>query len=160
MKNIKEISAFYYLCLITGYYSKQDIIEWADRCIAEFQFPYELIELSLSKGRSLNYIASILKSIYAKDVLNEPLYKLLGLLVQNLEDDQITNDDFFTYLNRILSEGSVFTINEELHHAIDRLDDGYYLATEGIYGDLDTLKDKAIEDLKKYKEYISIFEEA
>ncbi|MGO4501046.1 hypothetical protein AB4114_34885 [Paenibacillus sp. 2RAB27] len=37
---------------------------------------------------------------------------------------------------------------------LDRLSDGYYLATEGIYGEVEDIIQDALDDLKKFDEYM------
>ncbi len=80
MITIKEESCFYYLGLVIGLFSRNEIITWADKIITEskFKYPYEIIDISLSGNRSTEDVASLLKSAYGSEKLNEPLYRMLG----------------------------------------------------------------------------------
>ncbi len=160
MRSIRDLAGYYYLCLAIGLCNKEAIIEWADSIIANDTYPYELIEVSLSRERTLNEVLSILKEIYGKYDIDAPLSKLLGLLVIKLETGKITEDKFFGYISSLLLQGSAFTISEEVLHMLDRLDDSYYLAFQGIYGSVEQIRNEAINDLWKYKDCVSLFEEA
>ncbi|WP_155973476.1 hypothetical protein [Paenibacillus sp. Leaf72] len=154
MKTIKQLCGYHYIGLVIGYFSKQDIIKWVDTVIEDMEdFPYELIEVSLSNNKSLKETISMLKKASCENTLFEPLYKIIGELVTELEEARMTNENFFRYINNILDQGIALLVDDKLSKILDRLDDGYYLATQGIYGDIETIREEALEELKHFKNY-------
>ncbi|SFF09036.1 hypothetical protein SAMN04487969_113151 [Paenibacillus algorifonticola] len=116
-------------------------------------FPYELIDVSLSNNKSLKETISMLKKACCEKTINEPLYKIIGELVTKLEEKRITNEKFFEYISSIHFQVSALLIDDKLSNILDRLDDGYYLATQGIYGDIETIRKEALEELIHFKNY-------
>lgn len=160
MKSIRALSAYYYVGLIIGYFSKEDVIIWADRMIeGNESFPYELIDVSLSNNKSLEDVASKLKKAYGEETIREPLYQLIGELVSEIETGNISDDEFFSYILSLYRQGSAFSLDEDLSHVLDRLSDGYYLATQGIYGDVNSIRIEAINQLNNFKNYVGRFNE-
>lgn len=160
MKKIKVLLRYYYIGLVIGYFTKKDILTWADRIIAENeQFPYELIEISLSGNKPSVDIASKLKQIYGEEILQEPLYQLLGELINDFETERTTEEEFFTYLSSLHYQESEIVLDEDLSDSLNRLDDAYYLASEGIYGDVKIVCEEAVNELSKYKEHIGRIKE-
>lgn len=49
-------------------------------------------------------------------------------------------------------------MEEDLSYKLHRLDDGYYLAAQGICGDVKILRQEALEELRDYKEYVGVFD--
>jgi adenine-specific DNA methylase len=141
--------------LVIGVFTKQDVIKWADQVIesSSNQYPYELIDVSLSSAKSKEEVASILKGIYGEDRLNEPLYRILGFLYRNLLNKTLNEEDLFTYFYRLQLQSLVFLIEENIISELDRLSDDYYLATQGIYGYKDEVVQEALEFLKQYDIY-------
>lgn len=159
MKKIKLLCAYYYIGIVIGYFNKQEIIQWADSVIENEEFPHELIDVSLSANKTIEDIASLLKRVYGESRIVEPLYKIIGELVLKYEDGQITDDRFFSYLQSLLLQGNAFEMEEDLSYLLDRLDGGYYLVAKGIYGDVMTLRQEALEELRDYKKYVGVFDE-
>ena len=158
MESIRSLCVYYYIGLVIGYFTKPDVIRWADSVIENGEFPYELIDVSLSANRSLQETASILKRAYNENRTVESLFKLVGKLVIGLEATRISDEDFFAYIGRLYWQREAFLMDEELLSILDRLDDGYYLATDGI-GDVETLRSEALEQLQCYKDYADFFEQ-
>ncbi|CAM4060420.1 hypothetical protein [Saccharibacillus endophyticus] len=160
MKTIKALSRYYYIGLVIGYFTKKNVLDWTDRTIeGNKQFPYELIEISLSSHKPSVDIASKLKQIYGEEILQEPLYQLLGELVNDFEMGRIAEEELFTYLSGLHYQESEIVLDEDLSDSLNRLDDAYYLASEGIYGDVKTVCEEGIDELNKYKEYIGRIKE-
>lgn len=159
MKTINLLCSYYYVGLVIGYVNKQEIIKWADSVIERGDFPLELIDVSLSGKKSIEDVASMLKKACNEYVIVEPLYKLIGDIVLEYEEGQISDEHFFNYLRSLHVQGNAFGIDEDLSHKLGRLDDAYYLATEGIYGFIEDVQREALKDLKCYKEYIGYFDE-
>lgn len=62
MKTIRQVCGYHYIGLVIGYLSKQDIIKWVDTVIEDMEdFPYELIDVSLSNNKSLKETIFMLK---------------------------------------------------------------------------------------------------
>jgi len=102
----------------------------------------------------------MLRKAYGEEIIVEPLYKILGNIVIELEEKKITDERFFAYLRSLFIQGTAFIIDENLLYKLDRLDDAYYLAKEKIYSDVLSVCEEAIKDLKYYKKFAHIFEEA
>lgn len=156
MKNLRVLAGFYYLALATGYKNKNEIIQWADNCIEKYEIPYDFIELSLSSSKTINDTLSILKSLYGMHEFELPMYIMLGKIRSEFIENNISVDNFFAFIYGLYTQGC--TSDKELSQFsfLDRLSDGYYLATEGIYGEIEDIVQDALDELKKFEEYIDI----
>ncbi|ULO04966.1 hypothetical protein H1230_17705 [Paenibacillus sp. 19GGS1-52] len=159
MDNLKILAGYYYLALAMGYKNKNDIIQWADNCIEQYEIPYDFIELSLSGSKSIEDILSILQSLYAKYDFEIPMCIMLGQIRSDFIKKIISVDDFFSYINSLNDQGCISDKAVNQFSFLDRLSDGYYLATERIYGEVEDIALDALEDLKKYEEYTDLLKE-
>jgi hypothetical protein len=159
MINLGLLAGFYYLALSTSFKNKNEIIQWVDNCIEKYEVPYEFIELSLSSSKKIADILLILKSLYGKHEFQLPMYIMLGKIRSEFIDENISTEDFFTYLYSLYTQGC--TSDEEMSQFsfLNRLSDGYYLATEGIYGEVEDIVQDALDELKNFEEYIVILSE-
>ncbi|WP_239616854.1 hypothetical protein [Cohnella mopanensis] len=156
MKKLNTIAGFYYLALATGYKVKNEIIIWADNCIEKYEIPYDFIELSLSGSKSIEDTLSILRSLYGKNEFDIPMYIMLGQLRSDFIKKNISEDKFFAYVYGLYTHGCMSDRAADQFSFLDRLSDGYYLATEGIYGEVEDVVQDALDTLKKYQEYLDI----
>ncbi|NRF95967.1 hypothetical protein HQN89_34745 [Paenibacillus frigoriresistens] len=133
---------------------KNEVIQWVDNCIEKYDVPYEFIELSLSSSKKIADILLILKSLYGKHEFQLPMYIMLGKLRSEFIDKNISTENFFTYIYSLYTQGC--TSDEEMSQFsfLDRLSDGYYLATEGIYGEVEDIVQDALDELMNFEEYI------
>ena len=155
MANIKTIAGFYYIGLVIGFFNKKDVVDWADHGIENYEIPYEIIEVSLSQRKSLEDIASLLKTISGVQNLMTAFRVMLGFMIAQYVEAFITVDELFTYINKLQAIGSTFEEDEELLYELDRMSDDFYLATEGIYGDIEQVVVKATNKLMTFNGYLS-----
>lgn len=165
MKNnkISTVAGYYYLGLAIGLINKENLISWADHCIDKYRVPYAFVELSLSANKSIEEILTLLKVIYNKFELRTPLSIILYDIRLKYINNEIQIDDFFSYLSSLLTQASAIGEDEELLSLIDHFDDRYYLAKQGIYGDIEEVIALALEEFLVFEEaytvYIKRFEE-
>jgi hypothetical protein len=153
MIDIRTKAGAYYLALSIGYTGKSDVIKWADFCIEHFEVPYDFIDLSLSGSKSIDDTLSNLKRIYGKDEFVIPMSIMLGLIRSEFIKHKISVDNFFTYIYRLYTHGCMSDKDVNEFSFLDRLSDGYYLATEGIYGSIKDIVQEAIDELERFEEY-------
>lgn len=159
MNNLSTLAGFYYLALATGYYNKSDVIKWADHCIENHGIPYGIIELSLSDQKSIEDTLSILKSLYGKYEFEIPMYMMLGFIRSDFMRRKITEDIFFTYMYSLYTHGCMSDKDVANFSVLDQLSDGYYLATEGIYGKVEDVVQDAVDELMKFEDYKDILKD-
>ncbi|MCR8843338.1 hypothetical protein NQ117_06550 [Paenibacillus sp. SC116] len=161
--NITTIASYYYLGLAIGFINRDQVITWADNCIENFKVPYEFVELSLSRDKSLEEMLSILKKIYNQFELITPLSIILYDIRTKYINNDINEDELFTFLSSLYTQGNAIGEDEELLYLLDIINDRFYLASQGIYGSKEDVIDSTLEELKKfersYKEFIRIIEE-
>lgn len=83
-----------------------------------------------------------------------PMYIMLGKIRSEFINKNITVDNFFTYIYSLYTQGCMSDKAVDQFSFLDRLSDGYYLATEGIYGEVEDIIQDALDDLKKFDEYM------
>lgn len=105
-KNIRTVAGYYYLGLTIGMINKNEIIEWADFCLENFNAPYEIIDLSLSTNKTQDEMLEILKTIYNENELRTPLSMTLGVIYSNYSKKLITDDALFSYISNLLTQAS------------------------------------------------------
>ncbi|WP_040952047.1 hypothetical protein [Gorillibacterium massiliense] len=158
MKDLKTTAGIYYLAVAIGYVERSNVVKWADFCIEHLEVPYEFIELSLSGSKSIKDTLSILKTIYRTIEFDNPMRIMLSLIRSDFLKQKITEDEFFTYIFRLYEHGCMTDKAVTEFSFLDHLSDGYYLATEGIYGNKEDVVQEALEDLEKYEKLITPFE--
>ena len=155
---LKDEAEIFRIGLIIGYFTKDDVINWADRIIETNEnVEYEIIEISLLSNSSKADIASKLREV--KGILNEQLIinVLLGLLSYGYNSNKFSEDEICTFLYHLVSNKIDISISNDIEQNINHLSDGYYLATEGIYGDLKEICKELNEFLDLYTEYAEEF---
>jgi len=155
---LKDEAEIYRIGLIIGYFKKKDIINWADKVIeTKENIEYEIIEVSLLENSSKADIVSKLREV--KGILNEQLIinVLLGLLSYGYNSNKLSADEICTLLYHLVSNKIDISISNDIEQNIHYFSDGYYLATEGIYGDLKEICKELKEFLDLYTEYAEEF---
>ncbi|MDQ2086870.1 hypothetical protein RBH29_10575 [Herbivorax sp. ANBcel31] len=150
---LKRMASVYYLALISGYNLKEDIIKWADETIENSNsvISDELIELSLSASKSKEDVAKKLLAIFEGYTFDNPQRIIYGFCLKDLRDNALTYDDVASILYLITTQNFVSIPEEELNK-IMHLSDGFYLATECIYGNVQDVEREIFEFLQGYKE--------
>lgn len=158
MLTLKNEAEIYRIGLIIGYFVKCDVIDWVDKLIdTQESVEYEFIELSLLASSSKIEIASKLFDI--KGIANEQIIinVFLGLCSSSYNSNEFNEDEICTFLYRLISSKIDISISSEIEETIHYLSDGYYLATEGIYGSLEDICSELKKFLDKYTAYAKEF---
>jgi len=157
MDEIKRVASVYYLGIVIGYFSKEDVIKWADSVIEYFEgiVSDKLIELSLSVQRNKEDVASKLINIIDGEFFNNAQNVFYGIFLSDIKNKKVTFDTVITMLYLILNQQYIILSDEE-YQKIMYLSDGYYLATEGIYGDIQKIENETIDFLEEYAIYCSL----
>lgn len=150
----KEEAEIFRIGLIIGYFTKNDVINWADRLIeTREKVEYEIIEVSLLSNSSKADIASKLHEIKGTFDENLIINVLLGLLSYSYNSNNFLADEICTFLYHLISNKIDVSISRDIEQKINYLSDGYYLATEGIYGDMTEICKELKEFLDRYTDY-------
>ncbi|EFU41001.1 hypothetical protein PVOR_15249 [Paenibacillus vortex V453] len=158
-KKLKISAAYYYLGLAIGLIKRDQVIDWADDCLEKYEVPYELIELSLSQEKGLDEILSLLKLIYNKFELRTPLLIIHYEIRLKYLKNEITKDQLFSYISSLLIQGSAIGDDEETLKLLDIIEDRYYLASQGIYGNEEEVIESTLEELRIFEKAYSDFSE-
>lgn len=158
MISLKNEAEIYRVGLIIGYFVKDDVIRWADKIIeTQENYPYEIIEVSLLGNSSKPDIASKLSEITGIANHELILCVLFGLCSNSYKTNKFTADEICTLLYRLVSTKTDISMSQEIEQKIHYLSDGYYLASEGIYGNLKDICDDLKEFLDRYEAYAKEF---
>lgn len=155
--SLKDEAEIFRIGLIIGYFTKKDVINWTDKVIeTQENDEYEIIEASLLEHSSKADIASKLAEI--KGVTNNKynINVVLGVCSASYRSNKFTEDEIFTMLYKLISALNI-SIDSEIWQSIDRLSDGYYLATEGIYGFPEDIRKELTEFLDRFYPYAQEF---
>lgn len=158
MLSLKDEAEIYRIGLITGLFVKNDVVSWADKIISiQENVEYEIIEVSLLGSSSKINIASKLFQI--KGILNSQhvINVFLGLCSNSYNSNKFTDEDMCIFLYHLISNKIDIPISSDIEQKINYLSDGYYLASEGIYGDLDDIRRDLKEFLDQYTDYAKEF---
>ena len=131
--NIKINVEIYRLATLIGLYSKEELIKYLD------EVPNEIIEASIDKNKKIDDISMSLRE-YTKDCQCNKEYvlaTLIKIIAKQYYDKEITLYEAIYYLDNLRK---IENLKEDVEDTIIYLSDGYYLANEGIYGNLDTIK--------------------
>lgn len=156
MEYLKIISSYYSYGLAIGLITRNEIINWVDTLIEKYDVPYELIEISLSKDKSINEILSLFKSIHENMHFNESVPIILDVIRTKYENREITEEELIEYLSRLHTESATAEGNTDLITQLDYFSDEYYLASQGIYGDTESVIENILNELLNYKGYKDI----
>ncbi|RUS41949.1 hypothetical protein [Cohnella sp. AR92] len=163
INKLRLIAGYYYLGLGIGLFKREQVISWADQCIEKYEVPYEFVELSLSKEKDLEVVLSLLKLIYKRFELRTPLSIILYEIRLQYINEEITKVQLFSYISSLLIQGSAIGDDNETLKLLDFIEDRYYLAFQGIYGNQEEVIDSTLEELKVFEpahnEFRKLFEE-
>lgn len=154
MFSLKDEAEIYRIGLTIGYFTKSDIVLWADKMIENKEnIEYEIIEVSLLANSNKADIASKLNEVRGVSDQQLIINVLLGLCSRSYNKGRFSADEICTFLYRLVSTKTDIFISCDIKQKIHYLSDGYYLATEGIYEDLNNICRELKEFLDQYAEY-------
>ncbi|AGX44225.1 hypothetical protein [Clostridium saccharobutylicum] len=138
------------LAVLCGIFSKEELIKFLDKIIANLdEPPYEIIEASLVFNSNMQDALHILRDYFYRrngDDLN--IHKeLLHIISDKYQANEININDSIYYLDNLMKEAN---LDNEITSIINYLSDGLYLAEQKIYGDLETIEDEFIKFILKY----------
>lgn len=142
--NIKINVEIYRLATLIGLYSKEELIKYLD------EVPNEIIEASIDKNKKIDDISMSLRE-YTKDCQCNKEYvlaTLIKIIAKQYYDKEITLYEAIYYLDNLRK---IENLKEDVEDIIVYLSDGYYLANEGIYSNLDTIKNEFETFILQYK---------
>lgn len=138
------------LAVLCGIFSKEELIKFLDKIIANLdEPPYEIIEASLVYNSNIQDALHMLREYFYRsngDDLN--IYKeLLHIISEKYQANEISINDSICYLDNLMKE---VNLDDEIISIINYLSDGLYLAEQKIYGDLETIEDEFIKFILQY----------
>ena len=158
MISLKDQAELNRIGLVTGLFNKNDVINWADKIIEfEENIDYEIIEVSLLQSFPTKDIVS--KLFEVKGVSNDEniINTFLGLCSNVYIRKNFTASEICDILYRLVSSQINLHISSDIEQKIHYLSDGYYLASEGTYGDLNEICTELQLFLSKYSKYANAF---
>ncbi len=158
MLTVVDMAGTYYLGLFCGFFSIKDVIRWVDNVIDKAESPIsnDLIELSLSERQSTANVGSKLLRILQNEYTDKPMNIMLGLCYKKLALAPENDDAILSYLYR-LSQQSFLPSSDYINNSMLLLSDEFYLATEGIYGDIKIVVSETIGFLEQFDVYADEF---
>jgi hypothetical protein len=158
MLSLKDEAEIYRIGLVTGLFTKNDVISWADKIIEiQESIEYEIIEISLLERSNKADIALKLSEFKGVTDKHKIINTFLGLCSYFYNNKEFTADDMCTILYRLVSTKVDISICSDIEQKIHYLSDGYYLASEGIYGDLESICTDLNGFLEQYLIYAKEF---
>lgn len=147
---IKEDAELLLLGLTTGYATVEEVIDWADKVITDYDSPpIEVLEISALEGVDDTIVK--LRKMKGEYDWSVVFARFLGLLHRKLLEDRTKARQMVNRLYLLMIEYRE-KLPEEIEHSIYYFDDGYDLASNGVYGDINDLTDEFLDFLKKYKD--------
>ena len=151
LDNIKNNVEIYRLATLIGLYSKEEMIKYLDEIILDLEeVPNEIIEASVCKNKKIDDISMSLREYTNNGKCNKDyvLDILIKIIAKQYYDKKITLCEAIYYLDNLRK---IENLKEDVEDTIVYLSDGYYLANEGIYGNLDTIKGEFEKFILQYK---------
>lgn len=148
--NLTEQIEVYRLATICGIYSKEELIKFLDKIIANLdEPPYEIIEASLVCNNNIQDTLHILRDyFYRSNGYDLNIHKeLLHIISEKYQADKININESIYYLDNLIKE---VNLDDEIISIINYLSDGLYLAEQKIYGDIETIEDEFIKFILQY----------
>ncbi|CUO20869.1 hypothetical protein [Clostridium paraputrificum] len=128
----------YRIAVLVGLYSREDMLTKLDNIIEDLEdIPYEIIEASLGKKTDdiLMIIEELInKHCFKKDVV---LGSLINLIEKRHNENLINTFEGIYYLEQL---EKYCDFNDYDREYIIYLSNGYYLANEGIYGEMNKIE--------------------
>ncbi|GAA0086360.1 hypothetical protein UT300007_27990 [Clostridium sp. CTA-7] len=128
----------YRIAVLVGIYSKEDLIRHLDKLIEELDdIPYEIIEASL--GKKIDNILMTIKELINKHNIRKNLVlgSLIKILKKRYSKKLINAFEGIYFLEQLRKHCDFSDYDREY---ITYLSDGYYLANESIYGEMNKIK--------------------
>lgn len=148
--NLTEQIEIYRLATICGLYSKEELMKFLDKIIANLdEPPYEIIEASLVCNRKMQDALHIIKDYFYMSNGDESaiIKEFLHIICEKYQANEITLEDSIYYLYNLLKEAN---LDNEIETAINYLSDRLFLAEQDIYGDVEDIKNDFIKFISKY----------
>lgn len=159
MLSIKDRAEICRIGIVTGLFIKNDVIYWVDKIIeTQENVEYEIIEISLLGSSSKEDIALKLSEVKGIPDNEYIINVFLGLCSDNYNTNKLNADTICTILYYLVSRKIDIPINFDIEQKIHYLSDGYYLASEGTYGDLKDICRDLKEFLDQYTDYAKEFD--
>ncbi len=148
---IKVQAEIYRLGLFIGFFQVKHVIEWADQLIEKLnQPPYEILEISLSSKAKLATVCSKLTDVKGECDETRPIQGILGLLNDELsQTDDVT--EICTYMYRLV--GHIPESCNDIERSIINLTDGWAMAVDGYYGDVEEVRIEIYEFLSEFESF-------
>lgn len=146
---IKEEAELYRLLLITGFAKCEEVVAWADKIIETTENPPDqVIEISITT--KINDIISMLGQIKGDYDFNAIFKKFLGTLFERLSLDSAVAAKLAHKLYVFMFECE-HELPPEIEKMIYYFDDGFDLAVQGVYGNVNDLTSEFKAFLCKYR---------
>ena len=155
MVNVKLAAEVYRIGLVIGFFTKQEVIKWADSVIEILDNPpYEIIDLSLSSKLNMEKFMWKLESIKGEVEQDLTPKILLGLLRDYLDRQQ----DISAVVEKMDQLIQYLPVNcEPIEMEIHYLSDAFYLAKNEIYRDLKSVRGEIEDFLDEFVVYSDDF---
>lgn len=158
MIGFKERAEIYRLGLISGLFSKNDVINWVDAVIEEEgNVDYALIEVSLNSSKKSEDIAAILKNVGGEFDSKIVVNIIIGLLALKYAKNHDSGSEIVTILHKLSKNIDSDVLGNDVNSIINSLNEGYYLAEQNIYGSIKDMNYDLNNFLKDYVKYAELF---
>lgn len=145
----RQIAAVFRIALQCSCSNHLEVIAWADQLISEnSNANFELLELSTSAAWHVLDLISNLSECSVGSDYYAALRTVLGRMYALASEDRKKLADFAQGLYQIAQENQ-YQFPDDLLFC-NRLEDEYYLACSGIYGDLSETEEDFLACLKPY----------
>lgn len=134
----------YRLGLISGFFTKDEVIEWADEVIAKERQPEQaIIELSLGQSSNTSNFTVLLRVVSGQRDTATAFHTLMGLYAKRLRKDTLAGLAIARRLRQLSSA-------EDLYESgtLSWLEDIYILASNNVYG----TTEEATKELQSFLE--------
>lgn len=147
--DFRPLLELFSLALQHGLIKQEEIIRWADEIVAKDSEPdYFIIELSLCGYMSINDTVSFINGFTGQsDTVSERA--VLGLLYNQYLQQKIGLDEVVNTLNWFGWESH---LPEEERNFFYPLAEAFYLASEGIHGNIKEVEMMVLDCLEMYKD--------
>ena len=149
----------YRLGFISGYFTKNEVIAWADGVIAQEDSPEQAI-INISLGRTLNKqnLAHLLKKLSGEAYIAQAFKILLGLYATLLKNGNMSGSSvaYRLYSTLPASEEMLLDPNEDAV-AVDNFHSSYILAQNGVYRTVEEVDKRFATFLEQYEPLADIF---
>jgi hypothetical protein len=153
-RDLKVQAEGYRLGLLSGYFTNDDVIAWADQVIVDEDHPCsEIIEVAL--GRKLNslHLANRLKDIKGEGDLDSVFKIILSLYSKDFRMRTKTSADIVNslyYINNLVDLPDIYI--ESIRYFIY----GFEVAVYEIYGNLQNLENELRDFLSQYEIFVDV----